>query len=99
MTVRENVAYGLKMKKVDAAARRARTDAALGATKLSELAERYPAELSADSSSAWHSPARSRPTRDPAARRAPVEPRPNLRGEMRFEIRRLHGQSATPPST
>ena len=40
MTVRENVAYGLKMKKVAAAARRASVDADLGARRRSALAER-----------------------------------------------------------
>jgi iron(III) transport system ATP-binding protein len=61
MTVRDNVAYGLKMRGVDVAGQRRRTDAILAATRLPELAERYPSELSADSSSAWRSPARSLP--------------------------------------
>src|SRR5205085_6638112 len=46
MTVHDNVAYGLRMRGVEAAERRNRADAALAATKLSELAERYPSELS-----------------------------------------------------
>jgi len=46
MTVRENVAYGLKMKKVPQAERDTRAQAALNATRLGELADRYPAELS-----------------------------------------------------
>src|SRR5258706_5645238 len=46
MTVRANVAYGLRMRGVSSAETTRRTDAALAATKLSELAARYPAELS-----------------------------------------------------
>ncbi|MGE5615669.1 MAG: ABC transporter ATP-binding protein, partial [Bacillota bacterium] len=46
MTVRENVGYGLKMKKVAAAERDSRVNAMLKATRLDALAERYPAELS-----------------------------------------------------
>jgi len=100
MTVRENVAYGLKMKKVDAAARRARTDAALGATKLSELASAIPPSSPADSSSAWHSPARSRPTRDPAARRSPCRTStPTCAARCASRSVACTGNSATPPST
>src|SRR4051812_19360444 len=46
MTVRDNVAYGLKMKKVGSAQAREQADAMLKATKLFELADRYPSELS-----------------------------------------------------
>src|SRR3954468_5320045 len=46
MTVRENVGYGLKMKKASAAEREKRVDAILEATKLDVLAARYPGELS-----------------------------------------------------
>src|SRR5947199_1852880 len=46
MTVRDNVAYGLKMKKVTNDERRRRAAEALKAAKLAELAERYPGELS-----------------------------------------------------
>jgi len=46
MTVRDNVAYGLKMKKVEAVKSREQVDAMLKATKLFELAARYPSELS-----------------------------------------------------
>src|SRR5439155_6586406 len=45
MTVRENVAYGLKMKALAASAKQSRVDALLGATKLSAEAERYPSKL------------------------------------------------------
>src|SRR4029079_983375 len=46
MTVRENVGYGLKMQSMPAAQRESRTDTLLGATRLTEQADRYPAELS-----------------------------------------------------
>jgi len=46
MTVRQNVGYPLKMKKIAAAERRSRVDALLAATKLDTQAERYPSELS-----------------------------------------------------
>src|SRR5438876_7364823 len=46
MTVRENVAYGLKMKKMPPATRHERAGTLLKATHLAEFAERYPAELS-----------------------------------------------------
>ena len=46
MTVRDNVGYGLKMQKVATAEKARRVDAILGATKLAELAQRYPGELS-----------------------------------------------------
>src|SRR5207237_4207163 len=46
MTVRQNVAYGLKMNSVPAAEQTSRVDAVLKATKLDHLAARYPGELS-----------------------------------------------------
>src|SRR3989442_15737430 len=46
MTVRENVAYGLKMKKMPPATRHERAGTLLKATHLAEFAERYPDELS-----------------------------------------------------
>src|SRR6266545_8085744 len=45
MTVRDNVAYGLKMRAVPADETRRRADTILKATKLFELAQRYPSEL------------------------------------------------------
>src|SRR6185369_1331091 len=46
MTVRDNVGYGLKMKKIAADQARERTDAMLKATRLFDYAARYPGELS-----------------------------------------------------
>jgi iron(III) transport system ATP-binding protein len=46
MTVAQNVAFGLRLQRIDAAARRARTDAMLDTLRITELADRYPAQLS-----------------------------------------------------
>ncbi|AEG92679.1 ABC transporter ATP-binding protein [Ramlibacter tataouinensis] len=91
MTVMENVTYGLKLRGLskDDTARRAET--ILAATKLAQLAQRYPGELSG-----------GQQQRVSLARALVVEPETllldeplsnldaNLREEMRFEIRRLH---------
>ena len=91
MTVRDNVAYGLKLKRLarDAIARR--VDEILGIAKIAALAERYPGELSG-----------GQQQRVALARALIVEPEillldeplsnldANLREEMRFELRRLH---------
>jgi len=93
MTVRENVGYGLKMQKVAADERERRVETILRATKLHELAARYPGELSG-----------GQQQRVALARAIVVEPEvllldeplsnldANLREEMRFEIRRLHDE-------
>jgi ABC-type Fe3+/spermidine/putrescine transport system ATPase subunit len=90
-TVAENVAFGLRLRKLDNAAIRRRVTEMLQAVKLDSLAERYPAELSG-----------GQQQRVALARAIVVEPTvllldeplsnldANLREEMRVEIRRLH---------
>jgi len=91
MTVFDNVAYGLKLRGLGKAEAQQRADTILAATKLSQLAQRYPGELSG-----------GQQQRVSLARALVVEPETllldeplsnldaNLREEMRFEIRRLH---------
>jgi iron(III) transport system ATP-binding protein len=91
MTVAENVAYGLKIRKLDRAAIETRLKAILSTARLEALADRYPGELSG-----------GQQQRVSLARALVVEPETllldeplsnldaNLREEMRFEIRRLH---------
>jgi iron(III) transport system ATP-binding protein len=93
MTVAENVAYGLRIRKMDKATIDAKLRAILSTTRLDPLAERYPGELSG-----------GQQQRVSLARALVVEPETllldeplsnldaNLREEMRFEIRRLHDQ-------
>lgn len=93
MTVAQNVAYGLKLRGLPASGIRQKVDAALSLTRLSDLAERSPAELSG-----------GQQQRVALARALVVEPETllldeplsnldaNLREEMRFEIRRLHDE-------
>jgi ABC-type Fe3+/spermidine/putrescine transport system ATPase subunit len=90
-TVAENVAFGLRLRKVDSAAIRRRVTEMLQAVRLDSLAGRYPAELSG-----------GQQQRVALARAIVVEPAvllldeplsnldANLREEMRVEIRRLH---------
>ena len=91
MTIAENVAYGLRIRKVEQRERARRVGAILDVTHLTELAGRYPHELSG-----------GQQQRAALARALVVEPETllldeplsnldaNLREEMRFEIRRLH---------
>jgi ABC-type Fe3+/spermidine/putrescine transport system ATPase subunit len=91
MTVAENVAFGLKLRRLDRAAIGSKVQAMLETVRLGPLADRYPAELSG-----------GQQQRVALARAMVIEPRvllldeplsnldANLREEMRFEIRRLH---------
>jgi iron(III) transport system ATP-binding protein len=91
MTVAQNVAYGLKFKKLSKQEIDAKVTKLLGVVHLGELKDRYSAELSG-----------GQQQRVALARALVVEPHillmdeplsnldANLREEMRFEIRRLH---------
>jgi ABC-type Fe3+/spermidine/putrescine transport system ATPase subunit len=93
MTVEENVAFGLKLRKSPAEEVRRRTGEILGVVQMAHLAGRYPAELSG-----------GQQQRVALARAIVVKPQvllldeplsnldANLREEMRFEIRRLHDE-------
>src|SRR5215217_5478806 len=93
MTVAENVAYGLKLRKLDHDTIRRKLKSILTTTRLEALADRYPGELSG-----------GQQQRVALARALIVEPETllldeplsnldaNLREEMRFEIRRLHDE-------
>ena len=91
MTVAQNVAYGLKFKKLTKPEISAKVTTLLGVVRLADLKDRYSAELSG-----------GQQQRVALARALVVEPQillmdeplsnldANLREEMRFEIRRLH---------
>ena len=91
MTVGENVAFGLKLRRFDREAIRGKVKEMLDTVRLGALIDRYPAELSG-----------GQQQRVALARAMVIQPRvllldeplsnldANLREEMRFEIRRLH---------
>ena len=91
MTVGENIAYGLTLRKLDRSIIAKKVAAILNTTRLVALIDRYPGELSG-----------GQQQRVALARALAVEPETllldeplsnldaNLREEMRFEIRRLH---------
>lgn len=91
MTVMENITYGLTLRKLDRETIAKKVGDILATTKLTALAERYPAELSG-----------GQQQRVSLARALVVEPETllldeplsnldaNLREEMRDEVRRLH---------
>ena len=91
MTVAENVAFGLQLRRLERGAIRQKVAEMLETVQLAKLADRYPAELSG-----------GQQQRVALARAMVIQPRvllldeplsnldANLREEMRFEIRRLH---------
>jgi iron(III) transport system ATP-binding protein len=93
MTVAENVAYGLRLRKLDRGTIASKVAAILATTRLDALSDRYPGELSG-----------GQQQRVALARALIVEPETllldeplsnldaNLREEMRFEVRRLHDE-------
>jgi iron(III) transport system ATP-binding protein len=93
MTVAENVAFGLEVRRLPRAQIRAKVDEILDVVKMRHLRDRYPAELSG-----------GQQQRVALARAIVVKPGvllldeplsnldANLREEMRYEIRRLHDE-------
>jgi ABC-type Fe3+/spermidine/putrescine transport system ATPase subunit len=93
MTVFENVAFGLKLRKVPSAEIKRQVHDMLSVVRMGELADRYPSELSG-----------GQQQRVALARAVVIKPAvllldeplsnldANLREEMRFEIRRMHDE-------
>jgi iron(III) transport system ATP-binding protein len=93
MTVRENVGYGLRMRGVPAPEREARVATILEATKLAELAGRYPSELSGGQQQRVALARALAPNPDILLLDEPLSNLDaNLRANMRLEIRRLHDE-------
>jgi len=93
MTVAQNVAFGLHLRKLSSAEIKQRVGAVLETVRMSHLADRYPAELSG-----------GQQQRVALARAVVIRPAvllldeplsnldANLREEMRFEIKRMHDE-------
>jgi putative spermidine/putrescine transport system ATP-binding protein len=96
MTARDNVAFGLRMRKVHKRARRQKADEVLGVVGLAAYADRYPNQMSG-----------GQQQRVALARALAIEPRvllldeplsaldAKVRGELRDEIRRIHLEIGT----
>ncbi len=93
MTVRENVGYGLRMRRVPPGERQDRTEAALRAARLADLADRYPSELSGGQQQRVALARALAPKPDILLLDEPLSNLDaGLRAEMRLEIRRLHDE-------